>query len=751
MTSLSGNFEKLSGDNLIVRRIRGMKWRMKTVSLDHATLKYSGEGEPPKSLQLVPGCARYASFVEQMYYGREYSLVLKGVSVGASHDEDIQTVVFAFPTEDDLHQWRDVANFSSYDAVLPGWTPLEAPLITAWGHVPTVPRKYVLTVLRRLNFKLKIGRLEGAFAELFQKDLGKTVSIREFVDVILHLAKEGPAIRAICEAAGTERISPSALADALGISEHEVELFLAHNRADTCSPKLLIYFLYNSSNSIIDPDKAYLAQDMTQPLNHYVINSSHNTYLQGDQLQSDSSAQMYRHVLKRGCRCVEIDLWDGDDGKPIVKHGHTMTSPDTFENVLKVISTHSFAHGNHYPVILSIENHMSYEQQVTAATQIKAFLGDKLLLPETVEPQAETLPSPESMKDKILIKAKTGRSVLRASMSDASQEALGDLSGADMEDGDSEEDDESPRSLNQKKGSKSDLSKKGSKVDTAPGKIAAAMSNLVFLAGGNRTALMDLWKKGVSGKSQYMAASCVSLSEKKISAVCENKLEELIRTYNGHGLTRVYPKGTRVDSSNYTPTLAHYLGCQLVAMNWQGADSGLAVNEARFRANNGCGYVLWRSVVEPAMPGTLRLNILSAFLLPRPKGSMKTSLKNDIIDSYCSVKLYDAVFTDEDGYSSFKFESSVARSNGFSPVWQEQMEIPIKNRALSVILLKVYDRDLTSEDDLVGYCAIPVALIRGGIRNCPLRSKNGDEMELPGTSLCPSILCTVKWISEETT
>lgn len=39
--------------------------------------------------------------------------------------------------------------------------------------------------------------------------------------------------------------------------------------------------------------------------------------------------------------------------------------------------------------------------------------------------------------------------------------------------------------------------------------------------------------------------------------------------YNKQQLSRIYPKGTRVDSSNYMPQLFWNAGCQLVALNFQ--------------------------------------------------------------------------------------------------------------------------------------------------------------------------------------
>lgn len=59
------------------------------------------------------------------------------------------------------------------------------------------------------------------------------------------------------------------------------------------------------AGDIFNPEHNQVNQDMTQALNNYFISTSHNTYLSGDQLLSQSRVEMYAYVLQAGCRCVE--------------------------------------------------------------------------------------------------------------------------------------------------------------------------------------------------------------------------------------------------------------------------------------------------------------------------------------------------------------------------------------------------------------------------------------------------------------
>ncbi|XP_058517451.1 1-phosphatidylinositol 4,5-bisphosphate phosphodiesterase eta-1 [Ochotona princeps] len=164
-------------------------------------------------------------------------------------------------------------------------------------------------------------------------------------------------------------------------------------------------FMRSPACDVFNPLHHEVYQDMDQPLCNYYIASSHNTYLTGDQLLSQSKVDMYARVLQEGCRCVEVDCWDGPDGEPVVHHGYTLTSKILFRDVVETINKHAFVK-NEFPVILSIENHCSIQQQRKIAQYLKGIFQDKLDLSSVDTGEYKQLPSPQSLKGKILVKGK---------------------------------------------------------------------------------------------------------------------------------------------------------------------------------------------------------------------------------------------------------------------------------------------------------------------------------------------------------
>ncbi|CAG2114603.1 unnamed protein product, partial [Medioppia subpectinata] len=100
-------------------------------------------------------------------------------------------------------------------------------------------------------------------------------------------------------------------------------------------------FLLSEECDIMSVHHKDICHDMSQPLSHYFISTSHNTYLLEDQLKGPSSAEGYARALLQGCRCVKVDCYDGNDG-PVVYHGNTLTSKVALEDVLETIHANAF-------------------------------------------------------------------------------------------------------------------------------------------------------------------------------------------------------------------------------------------------------------------------------------------------------------------------------------------------------------------------------------------------------------------------
>jgi len=169
------------------------------------------------------------------------------------------------------------------------------------------------------------------------------------------------------------------------------------------------------------PVGAYAA-DHSQPLAHYWVATSHNSYVIGDQLTGISTADAYRRQLLQGCRHVEIDCWDEQSiasalrlkkREPNVTHGHTFCTVDSFNDVAAGIAETAFKTSD-LPVILSMEMHCKRKGQHKIAIALQKHLGERLVKYDDLgSADAASVLSPDDLRGKVLCKGKV-KEILKA-------------------------------------------------------------------------------------------------------------------------------------------------------------------------------------------------------------------------------------------------------------------------------------------------------------------------------------------------
>uniref|UniRef100_A0A8D0CS26 Phosphoinositide phospholipase C n=1 Tax=Sander lucioperca TaxID=283035 RepID=A0A8D0CS26_SANLU len=476
-------------------------------------------------------------------------------------------------------------------------------------------------------------------------------------------------------------------------------------------------YLCSQEGSIFKPKHLDLHQDMSQPLSHYFISSSHNTYLLEDQLLGQSSLEAYIKALKRGCRCVEVDCWDGSDGEPIVYHGHTLTSKILFRDVISTLKEYAFK-ASDFPVILSIENHCGVGQQTVMAQHLSKILGDTLLTTLLDGQVPQQLPSPQELKGKILLKAKklnNPEDCLDGTLTD-------EVSDEEAEDAESPS---TGKSLNV-----------GFKKATLflKSKLSKELSDLVVYCKSVH------FRDFEHARSNAKCYEISSFSEKKAKALAKDEGTDFVR-YNTRQLSRIYPGGIRAGSSNYNPQEMWNVGCQIVALNFQTAGLEMDLNDGLFRQNGCCGYVLKPDFMRDSntqfspdkpeerqgyKPLRLSIQVISGQQLPKVNQK-----EGSIVDPLVRVQIFGVP-----GDQRVK-ETPYINNNGFNPVWNETLHFDIHTPELALVRFEVEDHDKASRNDFIGQFTLPLTCIQEGYRHIHLLSKDG--IAIPPASLFVNI------------
>jgi len=506
--------------------------------------------------------------------------------------------------------------------------------------------------------------------------------------------------------------------------------------------------LHNSVYKQID-------QSMDYPAHEYFVYSSHNTYLKGHQLYGESSVEMYAYAISMGCRCVELDCWDGSHNEPKVTHGMTFTSDILLKDVLKNIKENAFRKTD-TPFFLSIEMHCGEEQQKVMAKYFKTILVDTWC-PDQDGIIPDQFPSLNELKGKFIVKCKRPK-VLRKIQEKRERKYYDQSENCKKNNQldikrklsvirETEENDYSKRGTFSKHESSRYDVRSMARVEeldnnrsviydekTPEEKEKIARESLKNKKKAIKEVVPDLYDliglisvalklEDLDG-ANYQPWDVVSLSESKVVKNYKSNRSKLIE-YSANSFLRVYPSGSRFDSSNYDPVKGWICGGQLVSLNLQSlSDDYTLLNHLFFRINERNGYILkpdylrnetlsTRDYSKPCF--SLQFDILSGIMLQK-------CLKENTTEIYLTVSV---IGTYEDDKNLTLVTNSV-KENFLHPIFtNSSIKFAIHEENLSFLLIKMFDNN----GDVLARTVIPMMSLLQGYRNVSLFDNECHEIE----------------------
>uniref|UniRef100_A0A8C1UB86 1-phosphatidylinositol 4,5-bisphosphate phosphodiesterase n=1 Tax=Cyprinus carpio TaxID=7962 RepID=A0A8C1UB86_CYPCA len=519
-------------------------------------------------------------------------------------------------------------------------------------------------------------------------------------------------------------------------------------------------YLMSDENAPVFLDRLDLCQEMEHPLAHYFISSSHNTYLTGRQFGGKSSVEMYRQVLLSGCRCVELDCWDGkgEDQEPIITHGKAMCTDILFKDVIQAIKETAFV-TSEYPVILSFENHSvcvccSKTQQYKMAKYCEEIFGELLLKqplegfptrPALIE-AGQPLPSPNDIKRKILIKNKRLKPEVEQKQLESFKKHMeaGEMS---IQTGEDENDEDLDSELKQLSVTRVFLHQG---VETAEDADAEQQLIASYKYEGATTNIHPILSAMVNyaqpvkfqgfevAEERNIHHNMSSFNESVGLGYLKTNAIEFVN-YNKRQMSRIYPKGGRVDSSNYMPQIFWNAGCQMVSLNFQTPDLGMQLNQGKFEYNGACGYLL--------KPDFMRRS-------DRMFDPFSETPVDGVIAATCSVQVFSGQFLSDKKIGTYvevdmyglptdtirkEFRTRMVMNNGLNPYYNEEPFVfrKVILPDLAVLRIAVYD----DNNKLIGQRILPLDGLQAGYRHISLRNEGNKPLSLP-TVFCNIVLKT---------
>lgn len=382
------------------------------------------------------------------------------------------------------------------------------------------------------------------------------------------------------------------------------------------------------------------------------------------------------------------------------------------------------------PVILSFENHCCKSQQYKLAKYCDEVFGDLLLkeqLPDfPLEPGA-ALPPPSALKRKILIKNK------RLKPEVEKQELELFLQGEFVIEDDVKEDagavpDKKPEEI-LAAAAVAAQSQDGGEAEAAPIQYTGSTTNV------------HPWLSSMVNYAQPIKFVGFDVADQKnihhnMSSFAETTGMNYLKTqamdfvnYNKRQMSRIYPKGTRADSSNYMPQVFWNAGCQMVSLNFQTSDLPQQLNQGKFEYNGNCGYLL--------KPDFMRRS-------DRSFDPFADAPVDGVIAAQCSVQVIAGQFLSDKKVGTYvevdmyglptdtirkEFRTRMVPANGLNPVYNEEAFLfrKVVLPDLAVLRFGVYDEN----GKLLGQRILPLDGLQAGYRHISLRTEANFPMSLP--------------------